>query len=250
MASADVAQKAPPRKAHHKKTTEQTPLPPYQPRTLSPLPLEQMPAVPPQVAYTAGQLTIVAHNSTLVDVLRAVHAQTGAELDVPSNATERVVASLGPGPAREVLATLLNGTHFNYVMLGTPANPDSVQRLVLTAKSGPDPGPAGTVTAQAPPPGAPPNRFQVPINVPQQNADQDTEDNAADAQDEPAEAPVEDHPDQPQAVPPEGPKTPEQLLQELQRQQQQMQQQQQPGQPNQSGQPQMAYPNPQSPPDN
>ena len=62
-----------------------------------------MPALPPQVHYSRGQLTIVAENSTLADILRAVRTQTGADVEVPPNATERVVAHLGPGPARDVL---------------------------------------------------------------------------------------------------------------------------------------------------
>ena len=49
---------------------------------------------------------------------------------------------LGPGPARDVLAALLNGSHFNYVMLGSAAHPDSVDRLILTSKSGGVPEPA------------------------------------------------------------------------------------------------------------
>ena len=100
-----------------------------------------MPAVPPQVHYSQGQLTIVAENSTLADIFRAVRTQTGAAVEVPPNATERVVAHLGPGPARDVLAALLNGSHFNYVMLGSPAHPDSVDRLILTSKSGGVPEP-------------------------------------------------------------------------------------------------------------
>jgi len=240
---ADAVQKPPARKAHAKKAAE-PPLPPYTPKTLSPMPLEQVPAVPPQVAYSGGQLTIVAHNSTLGDILRAVHAQTGAELEIPSNATERVVATLGPGPARDVLATLLNGTHFNYVMLGSPSDPTTVQRVVLTAKTGPET--ATTASAQqqpVPPQGMPPNRFQQPMNVPQaQNGEQDatTDDNSADATDDSTETPPEEQQAEQPVAPGQTPKTPEQLLQELQRQQQQLQQQQQQGQP---GQPQMVYPN-------
>ena len=83
----------------------------------------------------------MAENSTLADILRAVRTQTGAAIEVPPNATERVVAHLGPGPARDVLAALLNGSHFNYVMLGSAAHPDSVDRLILTSKSGGVPRP-------------------------------------------------------------------------------------------------------------
>jgi len=77
------------------------------------LTLEQKPAVPPKVTYQNNQLTIVAENSTLGDVLRAVKTQTGASIDLPANTNARVVANLGPGPSRDVLAHLLNGTLFN-----------------------------------------------------------------------------------------------------------------------------------------
>jgi hypothetical protein len=246
VAFADAVQKTPVHKSHKKAEAAQ--IPPYTPHALSPLPLEQMPAVPPEVRYSAGQLTIVAHNSTLGDILRAVHSQTGAELEVPSNANERVVATLGPGPARDVLATLLNGTHFNYVMLGTPGDPTAVQRVVLTAKTGPE---TSATTASAAPPGPqgmPPNRFQQPMA--QTDQEPAAEDAAADAQDDSAENQPDDQNADQQQNQGQAPKTPEQLLQELQRQQQQLQQQQQgqPGQPVQPGQPQVVYPNPTQPP--
>ncbi|MGH8337817.1 MAG: hypothetical protein ACRETL_13585, partial [Gammaproteobacteria bacterium] len=85
----------------------------------APLRPEQMPATPPQVAFQRGLLTITAENSTLGDILRAVRNLTGATVDVPANATERVAGSFGPGPARDVLSSLLNGSHFNYVLLGS-----------------------------------------------------------------------------------------------------------------------------------
>src|SRR5882762_6592481 len=100
-----------------------------------PLTPEQMPANPPTVTYVNGKLTIVAKNSTLSEILRVVGSKTGALIDVPEGANERVVSLLGPGPAREVIAALLNGSHFNYVMVGTEANPNSVSHVILTAKS-------------------------------------------------------------------------------------------------------------------
>jgi hypothetical protein len=243
-AAADTPQKKPPKKTRAKKSSEAAPLPPYNAHTLSPLPLDQMPAVPPKVSYTGGQLTIVAHNSTLADILRAVHKETGADLDVPPNATERVVADLGPGPARDVLADLLNGTHFNYVVLGSASDATAVQRVVLTAKTGPET--TSTAAANTPPSpqqAFPGNRFQQPQNMPPQQVEPEPEqaedntdtpdDNSGDAAAEEQQQPDANNPGNPQA-----PKTPEQLLQELQRQQQQMQQQQ--GQP---GAPQIVYPN-------
>lgn len=99
------------------------------------LPPDQRPAIAPVVTYANGKLTIVAKNSTLSDILAAVGEKTGAVIDVPEDATERVVSELGPGPAREVVAALLNGSHFNYVMVGTETNPNSVARVILTAKT-------------------------------------------------------------------------------------------------------------------
>ena len=45
---------------------------------------------------------------------------------------------LGPGPAREVMAELLNGSRFNYVLLGSSANDAALTRVVLVTKTGPD----------------------------------------------------------------------------------------------------------------
>ena len=136
LAPASVARKRPVKAA--KKNAVPDPPPPAPAPPPPPPTLEQMPASPPQVQYSRGQLTIVAENSTLADILGAVRTQTGALVDVPPSATERVVAHLGPGPTRDVLTALLNGTHFNYVMIGSPAHPDHVDRLILTSKSGGD----------------------------------------------------------------------------------------------------------------
>jgi hypothetical protein len=109
-----------------------------------PLTPEQRPAAPPVVRYEEGKLTVVAKNSTLGDILRAIAAKTGASIDVPEGANERVVSQLGPAPARDVMAALLNGSHFNYVMVGTETNPNSVAHVVLTAKSDRPEGSAAT----------------------------------------------------------------------------------------------------------
>src|SRR6266704_1048588 len=129
IASAQTSKKS----ARKRAVKQEEPAPAPQP---PPPTLEQMPASAPQVFFRNGQLTIVARNSTLGDILRAVHTQTGASVDVPSNATERVVSNLGPGPARDVLASLLNGSHFNYVMLGSPNDPHMVQRIILSFNAG------------------------------------------------------------------------------------------------------------------
>jgi hypothetical protein len=239
------AQRGGVRKTAKKQVKKDPPaLPAYTPAPLEPLPLDQTPAVAPQVSYQSGELSIVAHNSTLADVLRAVRKLTGAEMEVPPNATERVVADLGPGPAREVLAELLNGTHFNYVMVGSASDPSAVQSLMLTLKS------SAPETASAAPPsrGGAPQRFPqtyTPPVPPQGSAGETASgDDAEDSADEDAAEAAEDQPappDQQNQASPQTPKTPEQLLQELQRQMQQ--QQQQPGQQPGNQPPQGLFPN-------
>jgi len=99
------------------------------------LTLAQMPPGAPTVTlYQNGQLTIEAQNATLSDVLRAACSETGAVIDLPPGADERVVGIYGPGPPREVIASLLNGSRFNYVMLGSAANPGGLVRLSLSPK--------------------------------------------------------------------------------------------------------------------
>src|SRR3984957_4431892 len=102
------------------KTKKQRPLPPPLPSgTQGPVPqvpLDAIPAVAPTVSYQDGMLTIVAPNSTLGDILRGVRKHTSAEIDIPANANERVATHLGPGPARQIVAELLNGSRFNYIL--------------------------------------------------------------------------------------------------------------------------------------
>jgi hypothetical protein len=246
-----TAQRGGVRKSAAKKKTDaqkQDPsaAPAYTPTPLQPVPLDQVPAVAPKVTFEGGQLTVIAHNCTLSDVLHAIKKQMGADIDVPPGATERVVADLGPGAPRDVITDLLNGTHFNYVIVGSPTNPSAVQSLALTPKSG------GPETASAAPgnrPGAPGRVFQpgMPPSV-QGGA---TPPEAAQSDDDNSEPPEEatdqnDGQDEQQAAQQndqqnpgqQAPKTPEQLLQELQRQQQ-LQQQQQGGQrQGEGGQPQ------------
>lgn len=56
-------------------------------------------------------------------------------MDLPAGAGgERVAMQLGPGQPHDVLATLLNGSKFDYVILGVAGQPGAVQRIILTPK--------------------------------------------------------------------------------------------------------------------
>ena len=218
---------------HHKKTPVKQPqaMPVVAPPPV-PLTLQQQPASPPQVAFQNGELTITAPNSVLGEILRAVRSRTGASVDVPPNATERVVGRFGPGPARDVLASLLNGSHFNYVMLGSATNPTELDRVILIPKAGEtEPAaPVSQASANASPP-APMPAGEVASAEPTMTDDEDPTAQDQSAQDDEAQDDTTaQQPVQP-TNPPPGVRSPEQLLQELQRQQQQMQQQQQGGNP-------------------
>ena len=217
-----------PKSRRHAKTAPvaEVPQPPPPPPTL-----EQSPPTPPQVTYRNGQLTIDAHNSTLAQVLHAVQSQTGASVEMPSGgASDRVVAQIGPGQPRDVLNTLLNGTKFNYVILGVTGDPGAVQKVILSVRQ------AG------------------PINTAQNNPTPQPEPEDDTASEQPPEYPNENQVQRPipggfrrpmipgQLRPPtaepeqnsysgpggeaqnNGAKTPEQLMQELQEMQQQQQQ--------------------------
>jgi hypothetical protein len=220
--------------------------------------MDQIPATPAKVGFQNGLLTISAQNSTLGEILRDVRKLTGATIDIPagSGATERVVAHLGPGAPRDVLAVLLNGSSFNYVMIGSNADPTAVASVILTSKSGdsqtqtasngPDSGPSPNGPAMGGP--ISPGRFFPPTN--QQNlgprpgrgengqaadANDDAKDDDPDATEDTAEDQSQTPPPQPDAnanasaqdqQQPDanqqngGPKTPEQVLDMLRRQQQ------------------------------
>lgn len=169
---------------------EQLPPPPVGP--LSQIPMDQIPAAPPHVSYQQGLLTIVAQNSTLAAILFEVRKLTGASIDVPQNANERVVTRLGPGPVRDVLAGLLNGTKFNYVMIGSPKDPAALSALLLTAKPADGATAADTPVAMAeqPSPAFPPGPVPPPVavqvdtpTVADAEADADAEDSEKDSED-------------------------------------------------------------------
>ncbi len=215
------------------------------PQTPTPPPtLEQSPPTAPNITYRNGELTIDAHNSTLSQVLRSVQTQTGASVEFPANAAnERVVTQLGPGQPRDVLNTLLNGSKFDYVILGVTGDPGAVQRVILTPRQT---APSGTVNAaQNTAPQAFQNQAQIPEEEPQPEDSYQPSEGEAENQNQdqppgrlppggfrrpmPGQMPSQ-MVDQSQYGNPEqqnGVKTPEQLMQELQQMQQQQQNYQQ-----------------------
>src|SRR5208337_5382559 len=155
---------APHRKSH--KAPTPLVLPPLPAGPLSQVPMDQIPATPAKVTYEGGLLTISAQNSTLGEILRDVRKLTGASIEIPKDSTgasERVIAYLGPGAPRDVLAGLLNGSSFNYAILGSSSDPTAVSSVILMAKPS-SPGDVQTAANmhQSNPGAMPPNGIPPP----------------------------------------------------------------------------------------
>jgi len=114
------------------------------------------------VTYRNGLLGIRANKATLSEVLFAVQQRTGAQVSIAAGAEqEKVVADIEPGPAPEVLARLLNGSKFNFLILSAVNDPAQVDRVILSVR------PEGFM---APPLAQVPERAQNAIQNSVQNA--------------------------------------------------------------------------------
>lgn len=152
--------------------------PALRPQTVPP----QQPAVasakpPLEVSFQNGLLSVRSERASLAQVLYEVHRRTGADIAVPAGAErEQVVTNLGPGPAKEVLASLLNGSHYNFIILGADEGTGSLERVILSPRfegAAPagnfSPQPQGAEQSQnldVPPPENPPAAENEPISDP------------------------------------------------------------------------------------
>jgi AMIN domain len=102
-----------------------------------------------EVSFQDGLLSIRSNKANLSEILFAIHQRTGAEIEIPAGAEqEQVAAAIGPAPAPEVLAHLLNGSRFNFMILSSATDAHAVDRVILSPRAE-GPMPAG--------------RFQAPI---------------------------------------------------------------------------------------
>jgi hypothetical protein len=152
------------------------------------------------VVFDSRGLRVVASNSSLVQILKEVSLDTGAKIE-GMDADQRVFGTYGPGPARDVIAQLLDGSGYDVLMIGDRGE-GTPRRIVLTGHS----GSAAKNTAS---------------NNPQPTSDEDT-----DADQPPQEPQPEQEPPQPiqnGAAPPVPVRTPQQMPQEIQERQREQQ---------------------------
>jgi len=102
-----------------------------------------------EVEFRNGKLKIVADHASLAAVLNEVHRQMGTQVSLPAGAgMDQVFVSLGPAGPREVLTSLLNGSHFNFIIVGSDSDPAQLRSVILTPSTG---GPADSPAAYSPP---------------------------------------------------------------------------------------------------
>lgn len=192
--------------------------------------LALQPPNPPNITYANGELTIVANNASLAEIVTGIERATSVRVEGTRPDAERVFGQFGPGSPRDVLNSLFDGSRYDFILVGGLENPADVRTIILS--------PHGT----APSPGVSTASTQ-PSRPAENGEDQDESEKPPGYRDGEGQ-PVQNNVPSEQVVQPPPPpstqqpptqqqvKTPEQLLQELQRLRQQQQQQgQQPAPP-------------------
>ncbi len=121
------------------------------------------------VLWDSHGLFIQASNSSLDQILNDVSMKTGAKVE-GMGADERVFGTYGPGPARDVLTELLDGSGYNVLLVGDLGQ-GTPRRIVLSGRpTGPPPSGQNAPSEneadqEAVPPGLPPPP-DMPGNIP------------------------------------------------------------------------------------
>ena len=163
-------------------------------------PIQQKPQ-PAKVVWDSRGLEIQASNSSLDQILHEVATDIGATVH-GLNQDQRIFGTYGPGPARDVLSKLLDGSGLNILMVGDQGG-GTPREIVLSTSN-----PAGAQPAGYP---HPPMQSSV--------------------QEDPGPPPVNPQ-EPPHPVPIRNPfgnagsRTPQEMMQEMQQRQQQIEQQQ------------------------
>jgi hypothetical protein len=98
-------------------------------------PPQSKPALRLNVEFQNGKLTIRTEKASLAEVLSEVRNRTGAEISIPPGADqEQVVGNFGPGAPRDVLTALLNGSRFNFILVGSDRDASQLKSVILSAR--------------------------------------------------------------------------------------------------------------------
>jgi hypothetical protein len=193
-------------------------------QTSPPTPVTAAPAIPPiplqlpprhaEVSYASGTLSVSASNSSLNQILREISRVTGIKIS-GGVTDERVFGQYGPGVPAQILASLLDGTGSNMLLLHTDNSTPG--ELILTPRlAGPTP-PNPNATSQDDEP-----EYHNPSNVEEPSTPQAAEGNSSPGM-PPGPHPPAAGADPSQPGSPNGAKTPEQIYDQLQHMRQQQQ---------------------------
>ena len=93
----------------------------------------QAPASSSNVTFMGGQLSVDMRNATLQEVLSSISAVTGVKIDIPAgmDSQRMAIVKAGPGRPRQVLASLLSGSHFDYLIQSSDSDPDTIRSVLL-----------------------------------------------------------------------------------------------------------------------
>lgn len=109
------------------------PVPKPKPAASDPEPQEGIGSV--QVTSDGNLLMIQAKDCALSEILDAVRAKTGATIDIAGRTSEHMTVKIGPGPARQVISSLLGWTDFDYVIQGADGDSVAIQSIMLFPKT-------------------------------------------------------------------------------------------------------------------
>jgi hypothetical protein len=113
---------------------ESAPLPIPIPR----MTMDELPTQTPRVIYSLGVLTLDSENTTLTEALSAIRDETSMQIESLPQSNERFSAHYS-GTPREVIAHLLEGSEFGYVLVAFPDDPAKLDKLILTKLAPPTP---------------------------------------------------------------------------------------------------------------
>ena len=184
---------------HHAKPGAATvaPAPVAPPPPLRPA---EQPANPATIDFKNGLLTVRAQNSSLVSILTQIQHQTGLVIEGLSH-DQRIYGQYGPGSISTTLSALLDGSGYDFVIVGGGSG-HAAARLILST-----PGSAGTPAA--PPPAVANNQEEPPADATENPPPEDNEGVAPQAEND------QGGPADPTAPP--QPKSSQQIFNELRR---------------------------------
>ncbi|MGO8719783.1 MAG: hypothetical protein ACLQMO_11260 [Acidobacteriaceae bacterium] len=105
------------------------------PAPLPPVHPADQPAIPATVEFHQGILSVHAQNSSLVAILDQISRQTGLVIEGLSH-DQRMYGQYGPGNISTTLSALLDGSGYNYVIVGGAAGHSPTQLVLSTATAG------------------------------------------------------------------------------------------------------------------